>query len=130
MEETHPLNIAIKTEDVENAVCINLERVKTINHDDRGVCLSSVVGRRAVTILRASVTRSATGPAQRWSHPPALIMWRRRTISFIVVTITTLGTTYRKQYNRGNAVLLHFLKKFFFFFFKKTHLLYSNNIFS
>lgn len=94
-KETHPLNIAIKTEYVENAVSVDLKGVETVNHDDRRVSLSSIIRWRAMTILRASIARTATGPAQRWSHPPTLIVWRRGTICFVVVTISTLGATCR-----------------------------------
>lgn len=98
LSKTHPLNIAIETEDVENAVCIDLERVESVDHDDGGVGLSGVIGRGAVTVLRTSITRSTTGPAKRWPHPPALVVWGRGAVCFIIVPVAALGTTCRIKY--------------------------------
>lgn len=96
-KETHPLDVAIKTEDVKNALGVDLKGVEAVNHDDWRVGLSGVIGRRAVTVLWAPVARTAACAGQRWPHPPALIVRGRGAVRFVIVTVTALRTAWRKK---------------------------------
>lgn len=84
--DTDPLYVAVQTEDVEDAVCVHLQRFQPVNHDDRRISVSAVLARRR---WRRSVARAVApppAPSHRRTHAATLI--GRRAIALVVAVVT------------------------------------------
>lgn len=68
--DTDLLDVAIKAEDVKHPVGVNLERLQTVDHHDRGLGMGAVFawrGRRRHAVL-PSVALASSAPARRGAH--------------------------------------------------------------
>lgn len=81
---THPLHIAIETEDIEDAVCVHLLGVQAVQHDNRRLSMATILSRRRG---RGPITRSiASSPTSShwWTHAATFI-----SIALIITMVTT-----------------------------------------
>ena len=102
--QTHPLDIAIETEDIEDSVCIHLESLQAVHHDNGGVCVSTVLarGRGRGSIAWGTVAAAPTTPSHWWAHTASLV--GRWAIALVVsVPVPTLSTCTNRKHDRDRG---------------------------
>lgn len=99
---THPLHVAIETEDIEDAVCVHLLRVQAIQHDNGRLGVAAILsGRRGRGPITRSIASSTTS-SHWWTHAATFI-----SIALIVSMVTaSLMTQGREQIVSQAAPLL------------------------
>lgn len=87
LSDTDPLHIAIETEDVEDPVCVHLQRVQSIQHDNGRLSVAAILARRRGRGSVAWPVASPTTPSHWWTHATTFI--GRRSIALIIAMVTT-----------------------------------------
>ena len=99
---THPLHVAVETEDVEHPVCVDLRGLQAVHHDNGGVRVGAVLrGRGAVSRPKtlASTTAPHGGP-----HAASLVVRGGPVALVVVAMIASLRATLCED-NRANGRL-------------------------
>lgn len=86
LSNTDPLNIAIETKDIEDTVSVHLDRVQSINHDHRRICVGTIFTRRRGRWSIAWPIASSSTPSHWWTHAATLIWWR--SVALIIAMVT------------------------------------------
>lgn len=89
---THPLYVAIETEDVKKSVSIDLGGLQAVHHKNRGVSMGAILGRRRT--VSGAVSLAATTPPP---HAHCHTMGRRGAIRVIVVAMITSRMEERRR---------------------------------
>lgn len=107
---THPLHVAVQTEDVEDPVGVHLHGIQSVHHDHGRLGVGAVLpGRRGRGSITWPVTPCTTS-SHWWTHAAAFV--GRRTITLIVAMVTT---SCRIGWAEKNIYLLKSQNKIFNF---------------
>ncbi len=94
LSDTDPLYVAIETEDVEDTVCVHLDGVQSVHHDNRRLSMAAVLarGRRRGSVAWPVVSSST---ASHWVTHAATLIGRRSKALIISVVTTSCRTRQR-----------------------------------
>ena len=88
---TYSLHIAIETEDVEDFVCVHLDRLQAVHHDDRRVGVGAILSGRGWRGTVAGGKVPPTTAPHRGTHATALVGWG----AVAVVVASVISTSWR-----------------------------------
>ena len=87
LQATHSLHVAIETEDVEDFVCVHLDGLQAVDHDDRRVGVGTILPGRGWRGAVAGGEAPPTTAPHRGTHASALI--GRGAVAVVVAAVVT-----------------------------------------